>query len=47
MRRHIETVHEKLKKFKCEHCDVAYGQRGDLNRHIKRVHAGIKGVDFS
>ena len=36
---HIDTVHKGLKRFTCNFCNTAYGQSGDLGRHIKRCHA--------
>ena len=38
VKRHVITVHEGQKNFKCEYCEHAYGQSGDLKRHIDRVH---------
>ena len=38
LKKHVTIVHEKLKNFKCTYCEVAYGQKGDLNRHVKKVH---------
>ena len=35
---HIQTVHEGLKPHTCEMCGTAYGQKGDLKRHMKRAH---------
>ena len=37
---HTKTVHEGLKPYKCPHphCTIAYGQNGDLKRHIQKVH---------
>ena len=40
LKRHMLTVHEGLKPYQCPHsnCNIAYGQNGDLKRHIQRVH---------
>ena len=35
---HIETVHEKLKKFSCEFCTKAYTRKSDLKVHVTRKH---------
>ena len=40
--RHIISVHQKEKKFKCDACDKAFSQIGHLKSHIKTVHRGEK-----
>ena len=40
MRKHVESVHEGLKQYKCQQCDKAFGDDGNLKRHIKSVHEG-------
>merc|ERR1719479_332875 len=35
LKRHMLTVHEGLKPYQCPHCSIAYGQNGDLKRHIQ------------
>ena len=42
MRKHIESVHEGIKPFKCKFCDYESGQKSSLKEHIKSVHEGIK-----
>ena len=42
MKKHIDTVHLGLKKYQCSFCNTAYGQNGDLGRHIKRCHSKEK-----
>lgn len=36
--RHIQTVHDRLKQFKCDMCDTRFGLKADLNRHRLRIH---------
>ena len=36
--RHIKTVHEKVKEFKCDRCLYACSQRTNLRNHINAVH---------
>ena len=38
LKTHIDTVHKGIKKYKCSFCNTAYGQNGDLKKHIKRCH---------
>ena len=40
--KHIKTVHEKIKDFKCEICEKAFISNSDLKRHINAVHAKTK-----
>ena len=40
--RHIATVHEGKKQFKCSICDKSYGRNDVLKDHISSVHDGIK-----
>ena len=35
LNRHLETVHEKQKNYKCEFCDKSFGRKENLNRHIE------------
>jgi KRAB domain-containing zinc finger protein len=42
VKKHIDTVHLGLKKYQCSFCNTAYGQNGDLTRHIKRCHSKEK-----
>ncbi|CAK1543809.1 unnamed protein product [Leptosia nina] len=41
LREHIDTVHNKLKPFKCSHCDYTCARREVLKLHI-RSHTGDK-----
>ncbi len=35
--KHIETLHEKVKSYKCESCEKSFSQKGHLQRHLKTV----------
>ena len=45
LRIHIDTVHEGKKDWVCNHCGKAYGERGNLRRHLivckHKPHPGI------
>ena len=39
MNRHVESVHEGKKPFKCDICDYRDAlKRGQINRHVASVH---------
>ena len=38
LKKHIESVHDKKKPFKCDISDQSYSQIFDLKKHIKSVH---------
>ncbi|KAJ8908398.1 hypothetical protein NDN08_005107 [Rhodosorus marinus] len=38
LRRHVTTVHEKVRKFACSMCDLRFLQRAHLTEHISCVH---------
>ena len=40
--RHIKTVHEKIRAFKCEHCKMSLGQAGHKKQHMEGVHSHIR-----
>ena len=42
MRRHIKTVHEGHKDFKCKSCIKPFTLAGCLRAHIKNIHKGHK-----
>ena len=42
MKRHVTSVHENKKQFKCEMCDYYFSQKGDLKRHVTAVHENKK-----
>ena len=35
-------IHSTTKKYKCHHCNKAFSENGNLQKHIKSVHEGIK-----
>jgi KRAB domain-containing zinc finger protein len=39
---HIETVHEKKKRFECDICNKCFSYSCHLNHHTKSVHQKIK-----
>ena len=42
MTRHIASVHEGKKAFKCQICDKSFSQKGSMNKHMASVHEEIK-----
>ena len=40
-RTHVAIVHEKEKTFKCNKCDMAFGRKDTLEKHIKRAHEKV------
>ena len=38
--RHIESVHNGKKPYKCSICTSSFSQKGGLNTHIESVHEG-------
>ena len=42
LKQHIEIVHEQLKNHVCEECGYAFSQKGNLLKHIERVHSTSK-----
>ena len=34
LKRHTNTVHEKIKAFKCEICLAVFGRKGEMDNHI-------------
>ena len=42
MKRHIDSVHEGIKPFKCIVCDFATAGKGNLKQHINSAHKEIK-----
>lgn len=41
MKRHIDSVHLKIKPFQCTSCDKSFSRNWDLKRHVKEVHMKI------
>ncbi len=38
MRKHMRTVHERLRPYKCEICGRSFGENGNLQKHRRSVH---------
>ena len=34
LKKHIQTVHEKVKNFKCDHCGRGFAQNVSLKKHL-------------
>ena len=41
MKKHIETVHEKLTPYPCEKCNKSFSQKGNMKSHSKKC----KGIE--
>ena len=48
MMRHVSTVHEKIKNYRCDKCNRSFAENGNLKAHIITVHDKEKrfGCDF-
>ena len=44
LKRHRESVHEKMKKSKCKICQKSFRRNYDLKRHTDEVHLKLKSV---
>ena len=42
VKRHIDSVHNKLKPHKCLMCNYTSSQKGTLKRHIDSIHNQLK-----
>ena len=42
---HVETIHLKIKQFKCDFCEKSYGFKSHLKDHQSRVHLGEIPID--
>jgi len=42
MKKHVSTVHLKIKPYPCVDCDKAFAHKGDLTRHVNDVHNKMK-----
>ena len=38
MKKHVKTVHEKVKNYRCRMCTKRFATRSNLKRHVKLVH---------
>lgn len=38
MRKHVRTVHERLRPYKCDQCSRSFGENGNLQKHKRSVH---------
>ena len=38
MNRHIESVHEGKKPFRCNICEATFAQKGSLKTHNVKIH---------
>ena len=42
LKKHVLSVHDKVKPFKCELCEYAASEAGNLKRHVLGVHEKMK-----
>ena len=42
LKRHVELVHEKIKRYVCTICKAQFGQSHNLKAHVSGVHEGAK-----
>ena len=42
LKKHIETVHLKIKPFLCDDCGKSFSGKGKLSTHVLAVHKGIR-----
>ena len=42
MKRHVASVHEERKSFKCDICEYTCSQKSVMNRHVASVHTENK-----
>ena len=38
LKKHVKTVHEKIKAFKCDHCGKCFATKQNMKVHIENVH---------
>mmetsp|Transcript_9920 Transcript_9920/g.17870 ORF Transcript_9920/g.17870 Transcript_9920/m.17870 type:complete len:219 (-) Transcript_9920:134-790(-) len=36
--RHVSVIHHGVKKYVCPHCQARFGQRNNLNTHVRLIH---------
>ena len=44
LKKHIASIHEDEKPYKCAICDYKCSEKGNLTKHIKSVHDGIEKI---
>ena len=42
MKKHMLSIHEGNKAFKCETCDNGFSKKANMNEHIPSIHEGKK-----
>ena len=42
LKKHIRSVHQKLKLFTCSTCSSSFAEKSNLIRHVLSVHEGVK-----
>ena len=42
MNKHVASVHEGKKAFKCRICDKSFSEKGSVKRHVSRIHESKK-----
>ena len=42
LKKHVVSVHEEKKPFKCEICDYSCSLKNNMKRHVESVHEGKK-----
>ena len=45
LKRHIDTIHKKIKNFECDKCEFKFYKKTKLKRHINSVHLKIKNFE--
>ena len=44
MDRHIASVHEGRKQFKCDNCDYSFFRKDQMKKHVASIHEGKKAI---
>ena len=42
LKKHVLTIHEGVKPFKCKICEDRFADKSGMNRHVKSAHEGKK-----
>ena len=45
LKRHVKSIHLKLKEFECDQCDYKCSANHDLKMHVKCIHLKLKDVE--